>query len=119
MHADLEVLLEIQDLKSQQKELGDASGGRQVEEEVFHVSIEEAVAQLGEKADEMVASLSPAVRARYQRIAGRYPRVVAPVIGGTCYGCFVSIPTMVSSGPSKNAQITNCENCGRFLYHVG
>lgn len=118
MHADLETLLEIQDLKSQQKELENASDERQVEEEVFNVSIEEAVTQLGEKADEMVAALSPAVKSRYKRIAGRYPRVVAPVIRGTCYGCFVSIATMVSSGPGKNEQISNCENCGRFLYHV-
>jgi uncharacterized protein len=118
MHADLEILLEIQDLKSQQKELQEAPGERQVEEEVFNVSLEEAVAELGNKAEEMVAALSPPVRARYQRVAGRHPRVVVPVIRGTCYGCFVAIPTMVSSGAARNEQISHCDNCGRFLYFV-
>ncbi|HEX2095037.1 MAG TPA: C4-type zinc ribbon domain-containing protein [Longimicrobiaceae bacterium] len=117
MNAQLEILLEIQDLKSQRRELSDTPE-RQVEEEVFHISIEDALRQLDEKISEMEESLDPPVRSRYRRIAERHPRVVVPVIGGTCYGCFVSIPTALASDADRNQEIRNCQNCGRFLYLI-
>jgi len=117
MNPQLEILLEIQDLKSQRKEM--EASERQVEEEVFHVSIDDALRQLDEKIVEMEESLASPVRSRYRRIAGRHPRVVVPVIGGTCYGCFVNIPTAVASDAERNQEISYCENCGRFLYLIG
>ncbi|MBV9774164.1 MAG: hypothetical protein JO040_09460, partial [Gemmatimonadetes bacterium] len=114
----LEILLEIQDLKTQKRELTEASSERQVEEEVFNVSIEDAVRQLDEKIGEMEASLSPPVRSRYNRVAGRHARVVVPVIGGTCYGCFVSVPTALASDADRNRDISHCDSCGRFLYLI-
>lgn len=118
MHAQLETLLELQDLKSQRKELQEASSARQVEEEVFHISIEDALAQLDQKIEEIEAALPPAVRSRYGRLSGRSERTVVPVIGGTCYGCFVSIPTAVISDSERNKEINYCDNCGRFLYLI-
>lgn len=118
MNPQLEILLEIQDLKTQRKELEAASSERQVEEEVFNVSIDDALRQLDEKIGEMEESLAPAVRGRYRRMAGRHPRAVVPVIGGTCYGCFVSIPTAVASDADRNREISHCDNCGRFLYLI-
>jgi len=118
MNPQLEILLEIQDLKTQRKELEAASSERQVEEEVFNVSIDDALRQLDEKIEEMQESLAPAVRGRYLRMAGRHPRAVVPVIGGTCYGCFVSIPTAVASDADRNREISHCDNCGRFLYLI-
>ncbi|MBV9109134.1 MAG: nucleotide-binding protein, partial [Gemmatimonadetes bacterium] len=50
--------------------------------------------------------------------SARLPRVVVPVINGTCYGCFVAVPTAQASDAERNAEIRSCENCGRFLYHV-
>lgn len=117
MNPQLEILLEIQDLKTQRKEL-DASE-RQMEEEFFGISIDDALRQLDEKIGEMEESLAPPVRHRYRRILGRHPRVVVPVIGGTCYGCFVNIPTAVASDAERNQEISHCENCGRFLYLIG
>lgn len=118
MNPQLEILLEIQDLKTQRRELQEASSERQVEEEVFNISIEDALRQLDEKITEMEESLAPAVRGRYRRMAGRHPRVVVPVIGGTCYGCFVSIPTAAASAAERNREISHCDNCGRFLYLI-
>jgi predicted nucleic acid-binding Zn-ribbon protein len=118
MHPQLETLLELQDLKSQRKELQEASSSRQFEEEVFHVRIEDALIQLDQKLEEMEDALPPAVRSRYRRLAGRTERTVVPVIAGTCYGCFVSIPTAVASDAVRNEVITHCDNCGRFLYLV-
>jgi predicted nucleic acid-binding Zn-ribbon protein len=118
MHPQLETLLELQDLKSQRRELFEASGERQVEEEVFHVSVEQALEQLDRKIAEMEDSLPPPIRSRYRRLAGRTERSVVPVIGGTCYGCFVSIPTAVISDAMRNEALTHCDNCGRFLYLI-
>jgi predicted nucleic acid-binding Zn-ribbon protein len=118
MHPQLETLLEIQDLKTQRRELQDAASGRDMQEEVFGLSVDKATAQLDEKVAEMEASLPPLVRNRYNRIATRYDRVVVPVIGGTCYGCFVSVPTALASDAERNSEVRSCQNCGRFLYLI-
>jgi predicted nucleic acid-binding Zn-ribbon protein len=118
MHVQLEKLLEIQDLKTQRRELGQPSGERDLQEEVFGMEVEEVLTTLDQKITEMEASLEPAVHHRYQRLAGRRTRVVVPVIGGTCYGCFVSVPTALSSDAARNDELSFCEGCGRFLYHV-
>lgn len=118
MHPQLETLLEIQDLKTQRKELNDSATERQFEEEVFNVSVSDALTQLDEKIAEMESSLAPQVHNRYRRLAGRHGRAVVPVIKGTCYGCFVSIPTAISSDADRNAEIHHCDNCGRFLYLI-
>jgi predicted nucleic acid-binding Zn-ribbon protein len=116
MHPQLEILLEVQDLKTQRREL--LAGGREVQEQVFGLGIDEAVRQIDEKVEEMVESLAPNVRARYHRIATRRERVVVPVLKGVCYGCFVSVPTSVASDSVRNSDVLACENCGSFLYMV-
>lgn len=118
MHAQLEALMEIQDLKSQRKELEDTSAGRQVEQDVFNMRVEDAVAELDRKIAEMEANLEPRVRSRYERLAGKRGRAVVPVIGGTCYGCFVAVPTALSSGADRNDELRYCDHCGRFLYLI-
>lgn len=114
MHPHLETLLEIQDLKSQRGEL--AEQGREMEEEVFNMSVGDAVEQLGRKVTEMEDSLPAPVKGRYERLAGSRGRVVVPVIGGTCYGCFVAVPTALASDADRNEALHSCDNCGRFLY---
>lgn len=118
MHPQLESLLEIQDLKTQRRELQDATTERQFEEEVFNISIDDAVSQLDQKIAEMEDSLTPTVRNRYRRLADRHWRVVSPVIRGTCYGCFVSIPTALVSDADRNEELRSCDSCGRFLYLI-
>ncbi len=121
MHTQLEVLLEIQDLKAQCEELAaQGSNTRRVQEEEFRLDVDEAVAQLREKIRDLEDHLNPAVRQRYDRISKSLHRVVVPAINGLCYGCFVSIPTSVASesgGPGQE-QMRTCENCGRFLYVI-
>lgn len=117
MHPQLETLLEIQDLKSQRRELEDASEGRQVEQELFNIRVEDAITQLDQKIEEMLASLDPRVRQRYERLSQR-SRAVVPVIKGTCYGCFVSVPTALASDADRNDELRYCEGCGRILYLI-
>jgi predicted nucleic acid-binding Zn-ribbon protein len=118
MHPQLERLLEIQDLKNQRSELSGTPDEREVEEGVFGIQVEEALEVLNAKITEMEEALDPRTRGRYQRLAGNRPRVVVPVIRGTCYGCFVSVPTAHASDVGRNEELSYCESCGRFLYYV-
>jgi predicted nucleic acid-binding Zn-ribbon protein len=120
LHNQLEILLQIQDLKAQRDELAGSTGERKVQEEEFHLNADEAVELLDAKITELEEQLQPAVRSRYRRISSGLQRVVVPAISGICYGCFVSIPTSVASdaaGPGQE-QLLHCENCGRFIYVV-
>lgn len=115
MHTQLETLLEIQDLKTQRRELEESSKQREVEQDVFNVSIEEALTMLDQKIEEMEESLDPQVRTRYRRLSGKRSSVV-PVINGTCYGCFVAVPTALASDADRNEELRFCQSCGRILY---
>lgn len=118
MDAQLEILLQIQDLKAQRRELEEGETGRQVQQETFNLDVETAIEQLDEKIAEVVAELDPRVRKRYTRLAAGIHRPVVPVINGTCYGCFVSVAISVSSDPTERARLRNCDHCGRFLYFI-
>lgn len=55
--------------------------------------------------------------ATYERIMKRYGgRVVVQVIDGFCGGCYIKLPSEYFS--RCYTEITNCPNCGRFLYWV-
>lgn len=117
MDAQMETLLQIQDLKAQKRDLQEGESSRQVQEEEFNLDAETAVRELDAKIDELEDDLSPQVRSRYSRLASAMSRPVVPAINGICYGCFVSVPTAVASDPSDQ-QLRNCDHCGRFLYFV-
>lgn len=118
MHPQLELLLQIQDLKAQRRELLDSEDGSRVQKEQFGLDIDHAVARLDEKIAGIEDELDPQVRSRYDRLARQIARVVVPAINGTCYGCFVAVPTAVASDPAEQARLSNCAHCGRFLYFM-
>lgn len=118
MHPQLELLLQIQDLKSQRREMADYEDGRQVEEQEFNIDINEALSQLDERITELKQELPDKVRSRLERFARTSGRAVVPVINDTCYGCFTAVPTASMSGFSRNDEVNYCESCGRFLYVV-
>lgn len=120
MHPQLEVLLEIQDLKAQRMDLLDQTQGPNVEQEVFNnIDLDDVARQIDEKLVEMEESLEARVRSRYHKLVGSRGKVIVPVINGTCFGCFVSIPTAVVSISDRNDTLQHCDNCGRFLYIIG
>jgi predicted nucleic acid-binding Zn-ribbon protein len=118
MHAQVATLLEIQDLRAKVRELKADSGVGPLEEDEFGIVPADAVALLEQRIEELVGRLSLPVRRRYQRIAGQLERVMVPVIAGTCYGCFVSVPAATAGETDPNAELQSCEHCGRFLYFV-
>ncbi|MGD2216252.1 MAG: hypothetical protein PVJ64_05835 [Gemmatimonadales bacterium] len=117
MHPQLEILLELQDLKAQKREMEEAADehSREIESEVFQVEPEDAVVHLQEKIAEMEEALDPEVLKRYRLVSARRPRTVVPVLSGMCYGCFMDMPT---SMPRSNDEIRWCEHCGSFVYFV-
>jgi uncharacterized protein len=117
MHPQLEILLQIQDLKSQRREIADHE--RELEEQEFHIDIDDAVAQLDARVDELAQELPPPIRGRLARFAqAAGARAVVPVINGICYGCFSALPTASMADLERNDQVNHCENCGRFVYVV-
>ena len=118
MNEQLEILLQIQDLKAKRKDLQEVDAAAKVQEEEFNLNIEEATAQLDAKIEEIVEELEPTVRARYKRLDRGLDRVVVPAINGICYGCFVAVPTAVATDPDERQKLQNCSHCGRFLYFV-
>ncbi len=114
MHPQLMLLLEIQDLYLQRQALLEEPGVEKVEENEFKLDPKVAVEALDEKIGELKESLEPNLRDRCQRGLPTLGRMVVPVIGGVCYGCFVSIPTSRTGDTHESIEV--CENCGRFIY---
>ena len=54
---------------------------------------------------------------RYQGLieAGRVPAVVA-LVGGTCSGCHLRLPTMLASSARRASALHICPHCRRMLY---
>ncbi len=117
MHAQLEILLELQDLKAQRREMEEAAEetSLEIEKKVFQVEPQEAIEHLQEKIEEMEATLEPDVLKRYTLVSNRRSRTVVPVLSGVCYGCFMAMPT---SMVTTNDEIRWCEHCGSFVYFV-
>ena len=118
MNAQLETLLQIQDLKAQRKELEEAGGARDFQEEEFNLDVDAAIGDLEGKIQELESDLDPVTRKRYERLSTGLSRAVVPAINGTCYGCFVSVPTSVASDQSERSALRTCDHCGRFLYFI-
>lgn len=116
MHPQLALLLELQDLRSQLRELEDEPRAEEMEEEHFHIDPAQAAADLREKMGDLEEELAPHVSRRYHRVVESLDRVVVPVINGVCYGCFVSIPTARARDQDPNESLQSCESCGRFIY---
>ena len=118
MLTQLEILLEIQDLRSQKRAL-EEEGVREVESEVFEMSVEDALEKIDEKIESLEQRLEPPAASRYRRLGGpEGNRAVVPVVEGICYGCFMRVPTAWASDAERNEELEVCDNCGRFLYHV-
>ena len=114
MHPQLMLLMEIQDLHLQRSDLLEEPAAEKMESNHFNIDPQAAAQALDEKIEELKAELDPAIRQRCEKGFSSLGRMVVPVIGGVCYGCFVSIPT--SRTEETNQAVEICESCGRFIY---
>ncbi|MBX6332056.1 MAG: hypothetical protein IRY91_09435 [Gemmatimonadaceae bacterium] len=114
LHPELEILLEIQDLQTLRRDIAAAeyaAAGIPVDVEAFTQRLTERIA-------EREAQLSPRTQSVYKRVAKRHERVVAPVLNGVCYACFVHVPTSRGRDKGRNTELRTCESCGRFIYYT-
>jgi len=117
VHAQLELLLELQDLHTQARSLSEEDHA-EVESEMFDVDIDAALVALEQKLVELEERLEPQVRDRYRDLVQAVQRAVVPVLSGVCYGCFVAVPTAHASAARRNQTLGVCTHCGRFLYYL-
>ena len=63
-----------------------------------------------------MGGLSPALRARYERIrASRDGRALVSIIKGACGGCFRAQPPQVVQEARRRDRVLACDGCGRLL----
>lgn len=113
MNTDLEHLVILNDIDLMIDDLG--KGNAEVEEKMgFDVSRRE---KLEKARDDVRGKCTDPVLRRYDRIRGKYGKVISPVFDGVCYGCFQRLHTELAQ-ISRNEDILSCPHCGRFLYFM-
>ncbi len=106
------LLVALQDLDQMIKEAEDADTSGQLKDMGFTL---DGVAELQAAREELAKRVKPQLLNRYERVSKNYDRVIVPVTGELCLGCFAKIPT--SFRYEKNTILT-CESCGRILYFI-
>ena len=79
MHAQLELLLEMQDLHSQMDGLREGNM-REVESDLFDMNIDDAIELIAQKLVELEDRLDPEVRGRYRQMNQKGLKTVVPVL---------------------------------------
>jgi predicted nucleic acid-binding Zn-ribbon protein len=108
----VKLLVALQDLDLMIKEAEDADTSNELKGMGFSL---EGVTELRAQREKLAKRVKPQLLNRYERVSKHYSRVVVPVIGDLCLGCFAKIPTSFRSLHEK-ANILTCESCGRILY---
>jgi predicted nucleic acid-binding Zn-ribbon protein len=104
------LLVALQDLDQMIKEAEDADTSGQLKEMGFPL---DGVAELRKAREELASRIKPQLLNRYERVSKSLDRVIVPVTGELCLGCFAKIPT---SFRYEKTAILTCESCGRILY---
>jgi hypothetical protein len=111
-------LIVLQDLLELRREMGDADEVGKLEAMGFPIRDRDAfLADIDSALDDVRGAMPPGLLRRFERIAAKYKRPVAPVRNGTCYGCFTKIPTGKLDPPGPDG-ILACPNCGRLIYPI-
>jgi predicted nucleic acid-binding Zn-ribbon protein len=118
MESQSERLIVLQDLLELRREMDDTDEVAKIAAMGFPIRDRDAVLTDIDAALEAVREgMAPALLRRFERIAAKYRRPVAPVRNGTCYGCFTKIPTGKMDAPGPDG-ILACPNCGRLMYPI-
>jgi predicted nucleic acid-binding Zn-ribbon protein len=115
MNDILQNLVILQDLDEMISESNNAEIITQQEEMGFEIN---GLEKLIEAREELIERIPLEIFNHYNRVRARYGRAIAPVRENICLGCFIKIPTQISSREMGNQVLRNCENCGRYLYWV-
>lgn len=115
MNGQLQILIALQDVLGLIREAKDPSQKKALDK--IGLKMDNLEALEATRAD-LEGQLNLSVLSEYKRVRRRYGRIVAPVIGGICYGCFMKIHMAIASSEDRNESLLRCENCGMFLYWV-
>ncbi|MFN2431788.1 MAG: hypothetical protein ABR599_03045 [Gemmatimonadota bacterium] len=119
MESPAERLIVLQDLRELRQEMSDEGEVAQLEAMGFEIADRQQAAREMEDAIESLrASLPPSLLRRFERVARKYRRPIAPVRGGTCYGCFTRFPTSRLEPAEAPDGVASCPNCGRLVYEI-
>lgn len=89
---------------------------KELQEKLMALDVEEKKAQALRR--EIASAVDPSWMLLYERIAKSHNGIaVVRVDGGTCQGCFVSIPPQLYNEILKGREMAQCPFCQRFLYH--
>ncbi|MBC8182997.1 hypothetical protein H8E88_17985 [candidate division KSB1 bacterium] len=67
--------------------------------------------------EELVSKIKKPLLYSYEKLKKRYKRGIVPVKeDNTCLGCFIKLPTSLSSIGRTDESVIYCEGCGRILY---
>lgn len=109
LNKQLEFLVALQDIDIMIRDI------EEVKELGFEVSGRE---KLQEARDDLVKKLGLPLLSNYEKLKKRYRRSIVPVKGDVCLGCFMRIPTSLSTRGRSDQQVITCEGCGRILYWI-
>lgn len=112
LNEELLLLVALQDLDTMIRESEDKVHADKLSAMGFAL---EGGEDLRKAREELASSVSKPLLKRYERIATRLGRVVVPITGNVCLGCFAIIPTSYTSSENQG-KILQCENCGRIIY---
>jgi predicted nucleic acid-binding Zn-ribbon protein len=123
-----EILILMEEMDQRANEVKAAEeNGRRVEEELS-ARQESIRTQLGglegeeqrirDQRERVAARVEPLWMGTYNRVSKRHGGVaVVSVEGGTCRGCYVSIPPQLYNEILKGGPVVQCAFCHRFIYH--
>lgn len=115
MNEQLQALVVLQDLDLMIREAKDPERANREEELGFPLG---GVEKLERTRERLVKQIDERLLQMYERMSRRYVRVVVPVEGMVCLGCFMGLPTSASKKNAGPTTVENCENCGRILYRL-
>lgn len=115
MNEQLHVLVALQDLDLMIREAKDPERANREEALGFPLG---GLEKLERTRERLAKQVDGRLLQMYERMSRRYARVVVPVAGRVCLGCFMGLPTAASKKGSDSTTFENCENCGRILYRL-
>ena len=114
MNSQLQALVALQDLDLMIREAKDPERATKEEELGFEI---QGVEKLERTREKLAKRIDERLLQTYERMSRRFTRVVVPVEGRICLGCFMGLPTSARRNTEART-IENCENCGRILYRL-
>ena len=66
--------------------------------------------------DSITAKIQPSILKRYEHVLKRRAYAVAPVDGGVCQGCHMSVPPQLNNILARAESIEVCPRCHRLLF---